>query len=194
MAENPIEVQPITEESVNVRKTFALMDLLGKPKSKPGYWAELNARRKMEEKIKFLRDDKSNFIDKTLFDTLKIQTEGLDTNAKMTTENLLNVLRPEVNAALNEYDTSNFKMGNKVDSNFQLSSMKDFKIENFEDIKSASKEDSDKNKMLLKQLHQDIVFMQNAKEQISETTFLQMLFDNKDSCTQLINYLSYLTK
>ena len=186
-------VQLIDEKDMNFRKTFAVMDLMGKPKSKSDYWAELNDRRAMEEKIKFLRDDKSSFIDKAIFDKLKMQTEGLDANSKMTTENLLNVMRPEVNTTLNEYDTSNFKMGDKVEANFQLTSMKDFKIENFEDIKSTSEEDG-KNKMLFKQLHQDIVFMQNAKDQIAENTFLEMLYNNKESCTQLINILSYLTK
>jgi len=187
-------VQLIDEKDMNFRKTFAVMDLLGKEKSKTDYWAELNERKAIEEKIKFLRDDKSNFIDRTIFEQLKIKTEGLDINSKMTTENLINVLRPEVNISLNEYDPASFKMNDKVETSFQLSSMRDFKIENFEDIKSGSEEDGRINQELFKQLHQDIVFMQNAKDQISDTTFMQMLFDNKESSTHLINFLSYLTK
>lgn len=187
-------VQLIDEKDMNFRKTFAIIDLLGKEKPKTDYWAELNSRKASEEKIIFLREDKSNFIDKTIFEQLKIKTEGLDTNSKMTTENLLNVLRPELNTSLNEYDRASFKMNDKVETSFQLSSMKDFKIENFEDIKSGTDEDNKINQKLFKQLHQDIGFMQNAKDQISDTTFLQMLLDNKESSTHLINFLSYLTK
>ena len=187
-------VQLIDEKDMNFRKTFAVIDLIGKEKSKTDYWAELNSRKAMEEKIKFLREDQSNFIDKTIFDQLKSKTEGLDVNSKMTTENLINVLRPEVNAKLNEYDPSNFKMRDKVETNFQLSSMKDFTIENFEDIKSSSDAENEINQKLFKHLHQDIVFMQNAKDQISDTMFLQMLLDNKESNTHLINFLSYLAK
>lgn len=184
----------IDEKDMNFRKTFAVVDLLGKAKSKTDYWAELNDRKSMEDKIKFLRDDKTSFIDKTIFDELKTKTEGLDNNSKMTTENLLNVMRPEVNASLNEYNASNYKIGDKVETSFQLSSMKDFKIENFEDIKPGNEEDGKVNQKLFKQLHQDIVFMQNAKGQVSDTIFLQMLLDNKESTTHLINLLSYLTK
>lgn len=124
----------------------------------------------------------------------KKKTEGLDDNAAFTTENMLNVLRPEVSTTLYEYDPVKYTKSDKTEAHFQLSSMKDFEIGQYEEIKSPTESGHEQNQKLFKHLHQDIVFMQNAKEQITDSMFLKQIFDDKESCTHLMNFLTHLTK